>query len=300
MWHMHGLTNMQMLTHTCTAWTNAWMIHVCHCSSSLESCMMMSHWILHRQKIPPKIWETIASTEEDELHFMLEKCYDLSWERQEQPWYRLPWFLTAVSNKGRLRSTMNERQKEKGTVTDKEASIIHISCVCVWRMQLYIQTRHKPQQVLVVFSGPGLFPQRFSLLRHKNSFNSTLSKCTNKALGGCCNYFSGFCPGYAANFPHGSPKIGGKPELSLTISPIPSSIQAFVHFIYIRTSKGTNVPHLNIDYKPPSYSCNLPHTHTHNLHFRALYFTIYACFYMLNTILPKLQGKMVSIYINIC
>ena len=35
---------------------------------------------------------------------------------------------------------MNEENKEKGTVTDTEASIIHTSCVCVWRMQLYIQT----------------------------------------------------------------------------------------------------------------------------------------------------------------
>lgn len=166
-------------------------------------------------------------------------------------------------------------------------------CNCIFKLD----TRHSK---CWLFSGTSLFPQRLSLLRHQNSFNSTLSKCTNKALGGCCNYFSGFCPGNAANFPCGSPKTGGKPELSRAISSIPSSTQAFVHFIYIRISKGTNVPRLNIDYKPPSYSYNYP-THTHTFPSSIFHHTgTYYSLYMLNTILPKLQGMMESIYINIC
>ncbi len=165
---------------------------------------------------------------------------------------------------------MNEREKEKRTVTDKEASIIHISCVCVWRMELYIQTKHKPWS----FSGTGLFPQSFSLLRHKNSFSSTLSKCTNKALGGCCNYFTGFYPGNAANFPCGSPKIRGKPELSLAISSIPSSTKAFVHLIYIRISKGTNVPCLNIDLHQ-----NLHHIHITTPIYACLLMSVNTCFF---------------------
>ena len=113
----------------------------------------------------------------------------------------------------------------------------------------------------------------------QNSVYNTLSKCTNKALGGCCNYFSGFRPGNAANFPGGSPKIGGKPELSLTISSIHSSTHALVHFIYITISKGTNVPRLNIDYSPPIIY-NYPshthtHTHTHRVHFPVSYFNTY-------------------------
>lgn len=78
----------------------------------------------------------------------------------------------------------------------------------------------------------------------ENSFYSAFSKCTNKALGGCCNYFSGFCPVNAANFPCGSPKIGGKPELFLAISSIHRNTQAFIHFIYIRRSKSPPSSHI--------------------------------------------------------
>lgn len=153
---------------------------------------------------------------------------------------------------------MNEEKKEIGTVTDKEASIIHSSCVCVWRMQLYIHTPNKPQQELVVFGHRFISKEFFFTSQAKKSYDSTLSKCTNKALGGCCNYFSGFRPGNPVNFLGGSPKRGGKPELSLNVSSAYSSTQALVHFIYIRISKGTNVI--------------LPIPQAHMAHFPALLF----------------------------
>ena len=94
-----------------------------------------------------------------------------------------------------------------------------------------------------LFGGHRFISREIFTSQTQNSLYSTLSKCTNKALGGCCNYFSGFCPANAAHFPCGSPKIGGKPELALVTSSIHSSAQALVHLIYIRLSKGTNELH---------------------------------------------------------
>lgn len=122
----------------------------CLTSSSLKSNMMSHTGSFMEGEHSFKYLPSSKSTQWAALY--AQKCCDLS--RQIKSNHSTDYLGSSQlsETKKRLQGTMNEGKKEKGTVTDKEASIIYTSCVCTGRMPLYIQQEKKTlYQVLFVF-----------------------------------------------------------------------------------------------------------------------------------------------------